>query len=172
MDITDGSSVGDYRVRIGSQGGSTGEVTVDGGTWTWENAGLTVGQYGSGTLDIINGGMVSVAGFLCIDEDLDGNSFTNMATGGRLALLGEADDSLGSFLDLIDGTDAIRYWDTDLALWADITTATYGDDYTMDYLTEGDLAGYTMLTVTTPIPEPAGLTLLALAAAILLCRRS
>ena len=28
--------------------------------------------------------------------------------------------------------------------------ATYGDDYTLDYLTEGDMSGYTMLTVYTP----------------------
>jgi hypothetical protein len=76
-----------------------------------------------------------------------------MATDGMLALYGDADDSLFDFLDLIGGTDAIRYWDDSILSWADITGATYGDDYTLGYLTEGDLTGYTMLTVYTPGPR-------------------
>jgi hypothetical protein len=77
-----------------------------------------------------------------------------MGTGGMLALAGEADGSLGEFLGLIDGTDAIRYWDESIWGWVDITGATPGDDYTLSYLTEGDLSGYTALTVTTPVPTP------------------
>jgi hypothetical protein len=70
-----------------------------------------------------------------------------MATGGMLALFGEADDSLTQFFDLINGTDAIRYWDANLLDWAPLTAATNGIDYSLSYLTEGDLAGYTLLTV-------------------------
>jgi hypothetical protein len=70
-----------------------------------------------------------------------------MSTGGALALFGDADDSLAAFLGLINGTDAIRYWDESIAGWADITGATYGDDYRLSYLDEGELAGYTILTV-------------------------
>ena len=65
------------------------------------------------------------------------------------------------------GTDAIRYWDDSVSDWADITGATYGEDYTLSYLTAGDLAGYTVLTV----PEPATLSLLALGGLALIRRR-
>ena len=78
-----------------------------------------------------------------------------------LALLGDADDSLADFLNLISGTDAIRYWDDSISGWADITGATYGVDYTLTHLTTGDLTDYTMLTVTA-VPEPATLALLGL----------
>ena len=87
----------------------------------------------------------------CGDDDDNGgdDSFLNMVTGGKLALAGNADASLADFLDLIEGTDAIRYWDTTVHDWADITGATPGTDYTLEYLTTGDLAGYTLLTVGT-----------------------
>ncbi|MGB2999040.1 MAG: PEP-CTERM sorting domain-containing protein, partial [Phycisphaerae bacterium] len=97
-------------------------------------------------------------GTLTIDEDCDGDGFINMSTGGMLALFGDAADSLGDFLGLIEGTDAIRYWDDDISDWDDITNATMGEDYQISYLSAGDLSGYTMLTV----PEPATLSLLAL----------
>ena len=96
-----------------------------------------------------------------IDDSTDEDSFINMATGGMLALMGDVDDSLVDFLELIDGTDAIRYWDDSVSNWADITSATYGQDYTLSYLTEGDLTGYTMLTVTA-VPEPTVILLLCL----------
>ncbi len=64
-----------------------------------------------------------------------------------LTLNGTVDDPLVGFMDMIYGTDAIRYWDDSISDWADITDATCDDDYTLSYLTEGDLAGYTLLTV-------------------------
>lgn len=82
-----------------------------------------------------------------------------MATYRMLALKGEADGSVLDFLDLVEGTDAIGYWDTSLPGSAPITTATEGIDYTLDYLTEGDLDGYTALTVFTPVPKPTTLAL-------------
>ena len=66
---------------------------------------------------------MSVAGTLTIDNDSDGNSFINMTNGGILALYGDADDSLGDFLNLIAGTDAINYWDYSISDWADIAGA-------------------------------------------------
>ena len=69
------------------------------------------------------------------------------------------------------GTDAIQYWDDPNSQWADITGATNGVDYTLDYLTTGDLTGYTVLTVMTPVPEPATLSLLAIGGLALLRRR-
>jgi len=135
---------------------ATALVTGKGSTWT--NSGeLLVGGYISetmvdarhrdGTLTITNGGLVTVRQRLSIDSDSDGDSFINMATGGMLALWGDADDSLSQFLGLVGGTDAILYWDASLADWSPLTSAAYGDDYTLSYPAEGDLAGYTLLTV-------------------------
>ena len=111
---------------------------------------LFVGTNGNATLAITGGGLVSVGGALTIDEDQDGDRFLNMATGGMLALDGDVDGSIAEFLGIVEGTDAIRYWDYSTLDWADITSATYGVDYTLEYLTEGDLAGYTVLTVGEP----------------------
>ena len=144
----------------GEYGDSTGEVTVDGAGSTWTNKlNLYVSGYsiGVGMLEITNGGLVSVAETLFTSY----GDYINMATGGMLALHGQADESLGDFMDLISGADVIRYWDDSASNWADITDATYGVNYTLSYLTEGDLDGYTMLTVTT-IPEPTTILLLGL----------
>ncbi len=51
-----------------------------------------------------------------------------MSTGGMLALKCNAAGSLGSFLGLVEGTDAIRYWDESVRGWADITGATPGEE--------------------------------------------
>jgi len=173
MSITDASDVLGRAGFIGNGSGSTGEVTVDGPGSTWTNGDdededdyVCIGYEGSGMLNITNGGLVSIAETLIIDASNERESFVNMASGGMLAMFGEADESLLGFLGLIDGTDAIRYWDDSISGWADIKGATYGQDYTLSYLTEGDLAGYTMLTVTA-VPEPATLALLALALPVL-----
>ena len=153
---------------IGFRSGSTGVVMVDGPGSMWINrSDLYVGYVGNGTLNITDGGLVSIAGTLTIDYNLNGDGFINMATGGMLALYGDADDSLFDFLGLADGTDAIRYWDDSISDWNNITGATYGQDYMLSYLTEGDLAGYTMLTV----PEPATLSLFALGTVAMLRRK-
>jgi len=171
LNITGGtvSSAGGY---IGYNAGSTGVVTVDGADSTWTNSGgLTVGHDGAGTLTITAGGLVCVAGTLTIDDDGDGDSFINMASGGMLALFGEADGSLTDFLGLVDGTDAIRYWNDDLSGWDALLNATMGDEYDLAYLTEGDLSGYTALTVSA-VPEPATLALLGVGGlAVLLVRK-
>jgi len=154
---------------IGNASGSTGVATVDGGGSTWTSDGdLYVGRNGNGTLTITRGGMVNVSKRLIIDYDKDGDGFVNMATGGMLALEGEGDDSITDFLDLmVFGTGAIRYWDDSISDWADITGATPGEDYSLEYFYTGLGTGYTVLTV----PEPATLCILACGALGLLRRR-
>jgi hypothetical protein len=49
---------------------------------------------------------------------VDGDGFVNMATGGMLALHGDADDSLAAFPGLVSGTDAIRDGDDAISNWA------------------------------------------------------
>ncbi|OQY06288.1 MAG: hypothetical protein B6I25_04250 [Planctomycetales bacterium 4572_13] len=86
-----------------------------------------------------------------------------MATDGMLALIGNTENALIDFLNSIggNGIGTIRYWDDSMSEWDNIINATYGADYTLDYLAEGDLAGYTVLTVTA-VPEPVTLVLLAI----------
>jgi len=159
---------------IGVTAGSVGAVTVNGVGSNWKIIGrVRVGLFGGGILNISDGGLVSVAETLTIDYDENGNGFINMSTGGMLALNGDADDSLLDFLGLIDGTDAIRFWDDSVSKWTNITDATYDEDYTLSCPTEGDLAGYTVLTVGV-VPEPstlAGLLGLCLAGVLTSLRR-
>ncbi len=128
-----------------------------------------MGDEGAGTLNITNGGLVEVNGMLAIDYDtvfsadpiID--SCINMSTGGMLALYGDADDSLLDFLSLVEGTDAINYWDAGLSGWDALSNATWGADYTLA-LGQGNLAGYTVLTVGTytlpvTVPVPSSLLL-------------
>lgn len=148
LTVQNGGSVSNTSAWLGYYNESSGTATVTGAGSTWTNEdNLFVGFDDDGVLTITGGGLVSVGGTLKIDADTDDDSFINMSSGGMLALVGDADDSLIQFLDLINGTDAIRYWDNDISNWADITGATYSDDYTLEYLTTGDLAGYTFLTV-------------------------
>ena len=148
LNITNGGTVSNWYSYIGNFWSSTGSASVSGPGSTWTTgSNLFVGHYDAGILYVTNGGIVSVGGALTIDFDGGDDSFINIATGGMLALFGEADNSLTDFLALIDGSDDIRYWDDSISNWADITGATYGDDYRLQYLTTGDLAGYTLLTV-------------------------
>lgn len=147
--IEAGGEVNVFEGNLGYAGSdSNGIATVTGQGSTWVNRNkLTVGNLGSGTLTIAGGGLVTVGATLTIDHDQDGDSFLNMATGGMLALAGDADGSLSQFLGIVNGTDAIRYWDATLSNWSPLTAAAFGTDYTLEYLTTGDLAGYTLLTV-------------------------
>jgi T5SS/PEP-CTERM-associated repeat protein len=155
MSITGGGEVINENGSVGFSSRTTGTVNVSGTNSAWTNKGdLNIGYYGHGELSVTNGGLVSVAGNLYIEREGDNaEGFINMATGGMLALAGDADDSLMDFLGLIYGEGAIRFWDNSISDWANITAATMGDDYTLAYLTGGDLAGYTLLTVGV-VPEP------------------
>ena len=159
LNITNGGAVSNMLFgSIGNNTGATGEVTVDGDNSTWTiGAALYAGLSGKGTLNITNGGLVSVVGTLYIDFDNVGNDgFIFMADSGMLALNDSGwapGDDLTDFLALISGSGAINYWDG--SVWADIAGATEGDDYTLEHITDGgDLDGYTVLTVNASGPPP------------------
>jgi fibronectin-binding autotransporter adhesin len=138
---------------LGDSTGATGTATITGAGSKWTNSSaLYVGRLGSGSLTITTGALVGVGGTLTIDANGGGDSFVNLATGGMLALWGNADDSLAQFLGIVAGTDAILYWNAGLASWTPLTAATLGVDYTLQYLSAGDLTGYTLLTVLAPGP--------------------
>jgi T5SS/PEP-CTERM-associated repeat protein len=153
LHVAAGGEVHSFSGRLGDASGSTGMAMITGAGSMWiNNADLLVGRYGYGVLTITAGALVSVQGTLTIDSNGGGDSFINMATGGMLALWGDADDSLSQFLGLVAGTDAIRYWNAGLAGWTPLAAATLGVDYALQYQTTGDLTGYTLLTVLAPGP--------------------
>jgi len=174
LEIANGGTVSNNYSSIGygsSNVYTKGAVTVSGAGSTWSSTGrLTIGWYGDGRAKITDGGLVIAAGGLTMDDYGDTASYITMAAGGMLALAGDADDSLVDFLGLIEGRGAIRYWDDSISDWADITGATAGEDYTLAYVTAGDLASHTVLTVTA-VPEPATLSLLTLGGLALVRRR-
>jgi T5SS/PEP-CTERM-associated repeat protein len=138
-------------VHIGRSVRSTGTAMVSGtdSGWTVTDQ-LFVGHDGAGTLTIEDGGLVSVGGQLTIDDDQDGNAAVRMQSDGMLALFGDADDSLAQFLGLVAGSDAIEYWNGQA--WSHLSNGILGTDYSLDYITAGDLDGYTTLTVHTYVP--------------------
>ena len=148
-----GGQISNSSGYLGYNGGSTGTATVTGAESKWtNNSALLVGNGGTGALTITAGGLVSVRETLTIDSNGGNDSFVNLASGGMLALWGDADDSLAQFLGLVAGTDAIRNWNASLAAWTPLAAATLGADYTLQYQAAGDLTGYTLLTVLTPGP--------------------
>jgi T5SS/PEP-CTERM-associated repeat protein len=165
LNIEAGGQVSNTLTYLGYHIGSNGTATVTGTGSKWTNSGeLYVGHEGGGTLNITDCGLVSVAGTLTIEyQPSAGPCFINMSTDGMLALFGDADDSLNDYLGLVQGSDAIRWWDDSMDDWALLTTATPDTDYTLEYLTAGDLGGYTLLTVGI-VPEPGALALLMTAA--------
>lgn len=145
MLVTGGANVECTYGQLGAA--ASGQVVIDGpGSSFHIEETLIVAFNGPGVLTISAGAEVT-AKALTIDYDLGSDGRLRMSTGGRLLLQGNADDSLTEFFDLIGGTDAIEYWDTSTAEWEPLTSATLGDDYTLEFLTTGQLAGYTLLTV-------------------------
>lgn len=155
--ITGGGKVESDYVSAITKEATASEISVDGpGSSLVVHERLRIGHYsGPGVLTVSAGGLVKVDSSLVIDEFLYGNGFIRMSTGGQLVLAGDAAGSLSEFLDLVTGTDDFSYWDESLGDWAPLTSATYGDDYTLKYLSAGELAGYTLLTVGT-LPALAG----------------
>jgi T5SS/PEP-CTERM-associated repeat protein len=152
-------------------------VTVNGRGSTWTNrdglffgSGNNISSVG-GTVEITDGGLVSVVGDLMINLNYYWDSSINIDSGGMLALQADVDGSLAEFLGVVKGTGEIRYWDDSISGWAAISGATYGADYSLKYLTDGELAGFTVLTVGA-VPEPSTIVLLLSAfAGLLFIRR-
>ena len=152
LNVVDGGALETHSGYVGNESGSAGNVTVDGFNSSWHNsANLYIGYSGAGVLEITNGGLVSVGNVLTIDNSGSGNSSIDIASGGRLAVVGSA-GTIAEFFNLISGQDAIRYWDDGISDWAIIAGATAGVDYALSSGT-GSLSGYTVLTV---MAEPAG----------------
>ncbi len=182
--VTGSSDLPSGYASIGCYGtSSSGVFSIDGigSTWTITNY-LHVGSEGSGTLNITGGGRVTVGigsspGFE-IDRNGGGDSFVNMATGGKLRLRDEnwqQGNDLNDFLALVGGSGTIRFWNSDLLNpgWDNIANATEGVDYTLDHedWPEPDGRSFTTLTVSTPVPEPATLAILGLGVGGLMMRR-
>ncbi len=137
---------------------ATATVTGDGTIWYVEDD-LDVGRYGAATLEIGDGGLVSVDDALTIDRDVEeaisgavADSYINMSSGAMLAvLLGD-----GETLDLdtmIDGdVTHLRWWNDSISNWDSITNAVRDTDYTLGTLTVGAL-DYALLTVG-DVPPP------------------
>ncbi len=174
LTITNGAMVSNGLCSIASNGVSSA-VVVSGAGSLWQNkSDLWVGGTwaSGGSLTITDGALVSVAGELGIDYQENGNGFVNITTGGMLAIKGDADDSITQFLDELvstgRGTDAINYWNG--SDWANITEATMGVDYTLEYIDNGELSGFTKLTVAN-VPEPASIALFSIGLVSLLRSR-
>jgi T5SS/PEP-CTERM-associated repeat protein len=101
LTIEAGGQVNNNNSFLGYYSGSTGTVAVTGIVSKWTNRdGLFIGynargddHSGHAELSISSGGLVIVAGVISISS----GDFLNIATGGMLALAGNADDSLTSF---------------------------------------------------------------------------
>ena len=179
VDLSNGGHLYSYGSTLGYHSGSTGVINVDGaGSQFRDRMKIWVGRNGTGIVNVTNGGEVqSGPDGLTIDYDGDGDSFINMSSGGMLTLstfnaTGPI-DSLADFLDLIEGTGAVRYWDDSIADWAHISGATLGSDYTLNPMSPG-MGPSARLTVLAPgptVPEPSVLmALLGMAGCVLLRR--
>ena len=170
LTITNGGVVNSTSASAEGNYGLETQILVDGIGSTWSNHGnLNIKRTTS--VEIANGGLLLVEDTLTTQYS---SSFIKMSTGGMLALYGDADDSLGEFFDLIEGTDNVQYWDQVAGDWEPLIQAIEGQDYTLEYFNNGELAGYTVLTVGA-VPEPGCvallLTLLATGVVFVLRRR-
>ncbi len=161
--VFNGATINVRSIYIANIAGSRGRVIVSGqgsslvvGKSISTPRDIYIGASGTGILDIFNHGLVSADRYLIIDNAANGNSSIYMASGGMLAIYDSgwtSGDGLSDFLELVGGTDAINYWDG--VAWSDITSASYGSDYTLAHISDGgDLDGYTVLTVNTFYPDP------------------
>jgi T5SS/PEP-CTERM-associated repeat protein len=83
LNIVNGGTVSSTNGYVGQESGSSGTVTVDGAGSIWSNSGgLYVGGAGSrGTLNISNGGVVSVGASASV-----GNGTLNISNGGAVSV--------------------------------------------------------------------------------------
>jgi T5SS/PEP-CTERM-associated repeat protein len=164
LTIRDGVKVVSNDGFISYYGGSSGNAEVSGEGTEWRiHSYLNIGGVGDGILTIRDDALVMTENLWTGFHDEDsGKSFINMANGGKFAIKGKlypTSVTLAEFYEVfIPFSDplpeVIRYWDAQSNSWSDLFNATLGEDYTLEYFDTGDLAGYTVLTVHTPLPEP------------------
>ncbi|MGD9128587.1 MAG: PEP-CTERM sorting domain-containing protein [Planctomycetia bacterium] len=180
MEITDGATVSNNNAYISHHVDTDayGSILVSGEGSTWTNngfvkigvpdpnEGMPIGDGEGddpfepttiGIITITDHGLVSIGNGLHLLEP--STNRVRMSTGGKLALLGDADDSLSQFCDLINGNDNLQYWNESTEAWADLIDATNGVDYMLTYQETGNLTGYTILQVGA-VPEPSTAALL------------
>ncbi|MEE9129382.1 MAG: hypothetical protein V3T84_05140 [Phycisphaerales bacterium] len=92
LSVLDGGAVSCLGVtRIADDPGSTGSITIAGAGSTWSNSGnLFVGNFGSGTLSVLNGGSASYNSVTRIGDELgsDGSVFVS-GIGSTLTMAGD-----------------------------------------------------------------------------------
>jgi T5SS/PEP-CTERM-associated repeat protein len=85
LTIANGGTVNDITLvaaNIGNGAGSQGTVTVTGAGSTWSNgSGVNIGNFGTGTLTIANGGLVTVNGPVVIATNAGAVGTLNIGTG-------------------------------------------------------------------------------------------
>lgn len=99
LNLTEQSRLTTNQMRIGYNEGSVGEVVLDKSTMSIGNNGLAVGLFGTGTLDVKNGGSVSVNSLMTVGDATTGvgtvnlnggsNFFTSSIDSERLVIGGE-----------------------------------------------------------------------------------
>lgn len=182
LTIRDGVQVDSLDGSLSYYDASSGTADVSGEGTRWRiHRQLDVGRAGDGILTIRDGALVMTehisTGFN--DEERTNRAYINLANGGMFAIKGKlfpTNATLAyfyeSFIPFSDSLpDTFRYWDAQNGNWSDLFNATLGEDYTLDFFDTGDLAGYTVLTVHTPLPEPHALAVICLGLAACLRRR-
>ena len=99
LNLIEQSRLTTNQMRIGYNEGSVGEVVLDKSTMSIGNNGLAVGLFGTGTLDVKNGGSVSVNSLMTVGDATTGvgtvnlnggsNFFTSSIDSERLVIGGE-----------------------------------------------------------------------------------
>ncbi len=184
LNITNGGAVSNSYGYIGFWSDCIGEVTVDGNGSTWTNSGsLFVGHHeGQGTLNITDGGTVTVGGNLSINSQSTLNIL--LASPGDPLLNVAGDATLNGMLN-VDLASGFALNQGDLFILIDLTDISNTITGTFTGLAEGDsvgnfdgldllisYAGGDGNDVTlSAIPEPATLSLLVMGGLALIRRR-
>ncbi|MDB5537711.1 MAG: hypothetical protein JWQ65_2586, partial [Devosia sp.] len=110
LNVEDAGYASSYDGYLGFASGSTGTATVTGAGSSWTTSSLTVGNGGTGTLTIADGGLVSVGGARQVDVGLLSGSIGTINVG---AAAGDAAAAAGTLdagtLDFGDGTGTLVF---------------------------------------------------------------
>jgi T5SS/PEP-CTERM-associated repeat protein len=184
LTIRDGVQVDSLSGSLGYFDVSSGIADVSGEGTRWRiHSSLDVGRVGDGELTIRDGALV-MTDFLSTrhyedGEEITNKSYINLTNGGMFAIKGKTYPSNITLTDFYERflyssspqAGTLRYWNPQQSTWANLTQATPGVDYSIEYFDAGKLAGYTVLTVGT-VPEPHTLALVGFGLTLCMSRRS
>ena len=125
---------------------------------------INVSRNESGSTLTIDDGGLAVATDVVLGRDGGSNNLLRMGQGGILAIFGTDKNATGDFWSTNGtGTGNIMQYNPsgDGTTWLNITLGDAGVDYTIAN-GSGDLAGYSVLTMTSAVPEPGTISLLAI----------